>query len=59
MSPEDRQRIQKLFDDLCAQSNANLVRAHEAESSARIFRALAVSGWIVVFGLALQWGIST
>lgn len=59
MSPEDQNRIQQLFDDQRAQALANLIRAHKAESDALIFRALAVSGWVIVIGLALQWGMSS
>ncbi|AIR90501.1 hypothetical protein [Pseudomonas cremoricolorata] len=58
MSPEDRARIQQLFDDQRAQAMTNLIRAHKAESDARIFRALALTGWLVVIGLALQLGVS-
>ncbi|MCE0965653.1 MULTISPECIES: hypothetical protein [Pseudomonas] len=58
MSPEERERIKKCFDDVRAQSNANLLRAHKAERDAVVFRALAVSGWFIVIGLALQWGLS-
>ena len=58
MSPEDLEHIQKRFDEVRAQSNANLLRAHKAESDAMVFRALAVSGWLIVICLALQWGFS-
>ncbi|HGY9625424.1 TPA: hypothetical protein ACOJM5_001786 [Pseudomonas putida] len=59
MSPEDQNRIQQLFDEQRAQALANLIRAHKAESDARIFRALALTGWLIVIGLALQWGMSS
>ena len=58
MNPEHRDRIQQLFDDQRVQAMANLIRAHKAESDARVFRALALVGWIILIGLALRWGIS-
>ncbi|MGR3892802.1 hypothetical protein [Pseudomonas sp. 1176_21] len=59
MNPEDRDRIQQLFDDQRSQTMTNLIRAHKAEDDARIFRTLALTGWFIVIGLALQWGMSS
>lgn len=59
MSPDDQNRIQQLFYEQRAQTLVNLVRAHKAESDARIFRALALTGWLIVIGLALRWGMSS
>lgn len=59
MNPEDLDRIQQLFDDQRAQTIANLIRAHKAEDDARIFRTLALIGWLIVIGLAIQWGMSS
>lgn len=59
MSPEDQNRIQQLFDEQRSQALANLIRAHKAESDARIFRSVALTGWLIVIGLALQWGMSS
>jgi len=58
MSPEDLEHIQKRFDEVRAQSNVNLLRAHKAERDAMVFRAMAASGWFIVICLALQWGVS-
>lgn len=59
MNPEDRDRIQQIFEDQCARVMANLIRAHKAEGDARFFRTLALTGWFIVIGLALQWGMSS
>ncbi|MEZ0197451.1 hypothetical protein AB9U01_25690 [Pseudomonas qingdaonensis] len=59
MNPEDRDRIQQIFEDQRARVMANLIRAHKAEDDARIFRTLALIGWFIVIGLALQWGMSS
>ncbi|MNJ32311.1 hypothetical protein D3C77_269730 [compost metagenome] len=59
MSPEDRDHIQEMFGREQAKTMANLIRAHKAERDARIFRGLALYGWLIVIGLALQWGMSS